>query len=223
MDIERGNKPRRKGVKGIVYGGINDVEYQVQEQEYYVTAEGVHKRRIIWTCPAYRKWLNMMVRCYCESFLQRQPTYQGCSVDKEWLKFSNFASWCKSQPNPDWVNSHLDKDLLIRGNKIYSPSTVVLVTKQVNQFAVDSIKCRGQYLVGASWSKQRNKYLAQCNNPFRATQENLGGFDTELEAHLAWKAKKHEHANQLADLQNDPRVAQALRLRYAPDTDWTQQ
>ena len=64
-------------------------------------------------------------------------------------------------------------------------------------------------------------YRAYCNNPFKDKKLHLGSFITELEAHKAWQAKKHEYALQLADLQEDPRVADALRQRYAPYKDWT--
>jgi hypothetical protein len=64
-------------------------------------------------------------------------------------------------------------------------------------------------------------FKGSCGNPFTGEGTYLGYFTDELACHKAWQAKKHEYACQLAELQEDPRVAQALRERYAPDKDWT--
>ena len=71
-------------------------------------------------------------------------------------------------------------------------------------------------MIGVSWNKSAGKYQAECSNPFICKSEYLGIFTDELEAHLTWKARKHELACMLADSEycNDPRLAEALRTRY---------
>jgi hypothetical protein len=134
-------------------------------------------------------------------------------VCDDWLLFTNFKEWMTQQV---WESQHLDKDLLIAGNKIYSPDTCVFIHPTVNVFTTDRVNFRGKYLLGVSWYGRYNKFRASCSNPFTKKQETLGYFDTELEAHLAWKSRKHELACMLADseLVTDERVAQALRTRY---------
>ena len=80
-------------------------------------------------------------------------------------------------------------------------------------------------MLGANFHSRDLTYEAHCCNPFLPKNVSrslyLGRFKTELEAHKAWQAKKHEYALQLAELQDDPRVAEVLRERYAPDKDWS--
>jgi hypothetical protein len=62
-----------------VYGiGINDATYPLTRHEKF---NG--KDRIVWTCPYYIAWKDMLRRCYSELDLKRQPTYRGCSVCDE--------------------------------------------------------------------------------------------------------------------------------------------
>ena len=44
-----------------------------------------------------------------------------------------------------------------------------------------------------------------------------GVFTDPLVAHEAWRAKKHDLVLQYAEMQSDPRVAEALKLRYLYD------
>ena len=200
-------KPRKRN-KLVCGVGINDADYAVQHS---VKIDG--KWRIVWTCPIYHIWKHMLSRCYSEKFHQRKPTYKGCSVCEEWLYFSKFREWVIQQ---DWKDKHLDKDWLVQGNKVYSPETCIFVTPQINTFILECTKSQGDCMVGVSWHKVKQKFIARCQNPFTHKREHLGNFDDELEAHLAWKAKKHEFACQFADSQhcNDPRLAEVLRTRY---------
>jgi hypothetical protein len=109
-----------------------------------------------------------------------------------------------------YEGKQLDKDLLVRGNKIYSSDTCLFVSRQVNNFLIDSGAARGKYKIGVSWHKKCGKYRAGCSNPFTGKQEYLGLFIDEHSAHQAWLDKKLEHAYALAALQPDARVAKAL-------------
>ncbi len=194
----------------LVYGvGINDADYNINE---YVTIDG--KRKIAWRCPFYRTWADMLKRCYSDKYQSKYPTYKGCSACDEWLIFSQFKAWMETQ---DWEGKHLDKDLLTEGNKLYSPNTCVFVTQTVNLFTNDNGNARGIFMIGVCWNKRDGNFQSQCSNPFTHKREYLGHFTDELEAHLAWKSRKHELACLLADSEycTDPRLAEALRKRYA--------
>lgn len=206
----------RKKVKLVCGWGINDVDYKVTRT---TIIDG--KQKIVWCCPYYQDWLSMIARCFDSKYQKKRPTYIGCTITEDWKYLSNFIKWVDSQPNKDWQNCSPDKDYLIEGNKHYSPETVVYIPKGLNLFIIDRGNARGDCMIGVdATGREKKPYRARCSNPFTKKLEHVGYFATELEAHLAWKAKKHEHSLQFADLQDDPRVAKVLMERYAPDTDW---
>lgn len=188
--------------KKLVYGvGINDAGRPVTSE--------LNGKMVM--CPFYAKWRAMLQRCYDSKLHLRRPTYVGCSVTEEWLLFSNFERWMKTQ---DWEGKELDKDLLKVGNKLYSPDFCIFIPPELNSFTIDLGASRGEYPLGVYFDKGSGKFKAQCRNPLIGRQEYLGLFDTPEEAHLAWKKRKHELACIYADQQTDLRVAEALRVRY---------
>lgn len=196
-------KRSRKLVLGI---GINDADYNVKKREM---VDG--KEKIVWVCPFYQKWISMLTRCYSERYQKLYPSYQGCTVCDDWITFSGFRGWMIEQ---EWEGLNLEKDLLVQGNKIYSPETCVFTTPQVNGFLTDCRKSRGEWPIGVHLAKGRHKFMALCQNPFTKKQEYLGVFASPYEAHKVWLAKKLEHAYALAAIQTNPLVAEALIDRY---------
>ena len=199
--------------KKLVYGvGINDADYVVQKLETIGYVDGKIKQKLIWFCPYYRSWRNMLARCYSGKLQDRCPAYKGCTVSDDWLTFSVFKAWMAVQ---DWDSKQLDKDILIEGNKVYSADTCVFVTRAVNNFILDRGDARGEFLIGVHWHKQSKKFQSKCNNPFTKKYEHLGLFTCEQKAHETWLRRKIELAHELAAIQEDPRVAKALIDRYA--------
>ena len=198
---------KKKLVCGV---GIMDVDYRVQEFITLGCENGKRKQKLIWVCPFYEKWKSMLRRCYSEKYQEKQPTYKGCSVCQEWLTFSNFKAWMEGQ---DWEGKHLDKDILLSGNKVYNPQTCVFVDAKVNTFLTECNASRGQYMIGVYWSRDCSKFRAVCWDG-SGKHKHLGYFSTELEAHKAWLAFKLKLAYKLASEQSDPRIAKALIERY---------
>jgi len=191
-----------KGVRKLVFGvGIND----------YPGTSSWMIGGVRFKCPLYIKWFSMLLRCYKKAHLEMFPTYIGCSVSEDWKYFSKFRAWMEEQ---DWKGKELDKDILVKGNKIYSAETCVFVSRELNTFLNDHGSARGLYPLGVSWHKATETFIAQCSDPKTGKSVHLGQFSTPEEAHLAWKAKKHEHALTYAEQQTDPRIAEALRTRY---------
>lgn len=197
-----------KNVKKLVYGyGINDADYEVSKPQ---TILG----KVYRECPFYSRWQAMLCRCYSVKFQERQPTYVGCTVYEEWLTFSNFKVWMEKQ---HWEGKDLDKDLLLKNNKVYSPDTCVFVSTKVNRFLVATTQ-RGGYPIGVKLCrKSLYQFRAQCNNPFTGKGEHLGYFKTPEEGHKAWLKRKLELAQELAAQETDPRIAKALIDRYDVD------
>lgn len=192
--------------------GLNDADYAVTKYETVGYVGGKQKQKTVWRCTYYQTWVSMMSRCYSAKFQERKPAYKGCSVATEWHLFSNFKAWMEKQ---QWEGLQLDKDLLFEGNKVYSPEACVFVTQAVNNFTIDCGSARGKWLIGACWNKPAKKFQANCSNPFDNKKEYLGLFTCEQEAHEAWLKRKLEIAHELAAIQTDPRVAEALINRYS--------
>lgn len=194
----------RRSIRKPVYGvGVNDVDYNICNK-----LEG-------WVCPYYKVWVGVLARCYGERTKTLQPTYRDCTMCDEWKYLSKFKEWMQTQ---DWQGKQLDKDILVEGNKVYSPDTCVFVYGVVNNFVTDSAKSRGDYMIGVhrELRYKKKQYKARISNPFTKKEEFLGIYATELEAHLAWKRRKYELACMLADSEyvTDDRVGDALKRRY---------
>tara|TARA_R110000851_G_scaffold287491_1_gene441467 strand:- start:417 stop:1004 length:588 start_codon:yes stop_codon:yes gene_type:complete len=173
----------------LVYGiGINDANYAVRP-----TVNGKRAR-----CNFYTVWNNMLGRCYSDLVHKIHPTYLGCTVASEWLLFSNFRAWMEGQ---EWEGRSLDKDLLFQHNKVYSPSTCIFVTAEINTLLIDSAKSRGSLPLGVS-IRRRNKYQAQCT--VHGKPRHLGYYDTPEEAHEVYKAFKYKHIAEVANQQSEP-------------------
>ena len=85
----------------------------------------------------YATWVNMLQRCYDPHKWKEFPNYEKCSVCDEWLKYDNFYEWCHNQENWNKVIEepsmfHVDKDIISKGNHIYSPVYCSFVPANVN-------------------------------------------------------------------------------------------
>jgi len=183
--------------RGLVCGiGVNDAAYQIN-----VKVDGKRKQ-----CPFYTKWASMLKRCYSEKELKKNPSYRGCSVIKEWHLFSNFKAWMEVQ---DWKDKDMDKDIIIPGNKIYSPDTCCMVDKQVNYLILNPRKRKNRLPIGAH--RQNSKYAARIRKYGKMI--NLGAFDTAQEASERYLKEKCSHIQDVVDRQSDVRVRNGLLYR----------
>ena len=171
----RERKPTNKLVEGM---GINDSPFVVKPT--------IDKKRI--TFPAYEVWHAMLKRCYNLDYKYKHQTYKEVICCSSWLLFTNFAIWFKNNYVKDW---QLDKDILIKENKIYSPETCILVPREINNFLTLRGNMRGEFPIGVTII-YGGKFQAQIRLEGRL--EYLGSFDTEKEAHKAWQRAKLEQA-----------------------------
>ncbi|MFQ9297893.1 MAG: AP2 domain-containing protein [Clostridia bacterium] len=166
------------------------------EGKYKVSENGKNTR-------VYDTWKAMLQRCYSEKEHERHPTYIGCEVYEGWHNFQNFAKWYKD--NYYEVGNEkmcLDKDILFKGNKIYSPDTCIFVPETINKLFIKNDKNRGESVIGATLCKN-GKYQAQCNiiNPEtgKSKQEYLGLYDSQEKAFQVYKYHKERNIKQIAD------------------------
>ena len=95
----------------------------------------------------------------------------------------------------------LDKDILVKGNKIYSPETCVFVPQTINVLFTKNDKNRGESIIGTSL--QNGKYVAQCHliNPETGESkgEYLGRYDTQEKAFQVYKYYKEKNIKEVTD------------------------
>lgn len=163
----------------------------------------------------------MLQRCYSEAFKKKYLTYIDCECSENFKYYEYFYEWCHKQIGFGNDGFHLDKDLLIKGNKVYGESTCIFIPKEINQVLVKSDKKRGGHLIGVYWHKKGQAFVAQVNRN-KGKQEYLGSFKTELEAFNAYKQAKEsfikEQANKWKD-QIDIRAYEALMNYQVNTTD----
>ena len=166
----------------------------------------------------YRYWLNMFHRCYRKDHPNCR-TYESCSVGEGFHSFENFEEWCDRQVgfgNKGW---HLDKDILLKGNKVYSPEACCFVPQEINVLFTKREVARGDYPIGVSRKNKGGGYQVQLSQ-FR--DKYLGTYATPEEAFLAYKQAKETYIKEVANKwkdQIDPRVYNALMKYEVEITD----
>ena len=169
----------------------------------------------------YVLWKRMLERCYSDSAYQKKrPTYEGCEVSDNFKYYEYFYEWCNKQIGFDVKGWHLDKDLLIKGNKVYSESTCVFLPQEINTLLVKREALRGEHLIGVYWDKTRKAFRATVRKN-KGKSEHLGYFKTESEAFKAYKTAKESFVKEQANEwkgEIDVRAYEAL-MNYKVSTD----
>lgn len=150
----------------------------------------------------YTLWNSLLTRAYSEKYHSVQPTYKDVSVCEEWLNFQNFAKWCYSKPFFDMKDEkgkvyQLDKDILIRGNKTYSPNTCCFIPSCINSLFTKGNAVRGKLPIGVyqlKGSKTFRVMLSESSN-----KKYLGTFDTPEKAFAVYKDTKERHIKEVAE------------------------
>lgn len=165
--------------------------------------------------PAYRTWGNILMRCYDPSYSVRNPTYTGCTVAPEWHNFQVFAEWYHAQTIcKGW---ELDKDLIVKGNKVYSAETCSFVPQEINYLLLNQKSRRGDLPQGVS--RPHGRYQARIR--VRGKSQHIGNFSTPAAAFEAYKGVKEAHVKDMANFwkpELDPRVYATL-MAYTVTAD----
>jgi hypothetical protein len=178
--------PYDKSICGIGYIG---------EGKYRIKENGKFTRE-------YNTWRSMLQRCYSKKFHEKHPTYIDCESSKEFLNFQKFGKWDKDNYyEVEGEGMELDKDILVKHNKIYSPDTCIYVPKTINTLFTKNDKDRGESVIGTT--PHHGKYQVKCNmvNPKTGKSKNeyLGIYETEIEAFEVYKYYKERNIKQVAD------------------------
>lgn len=147
----------------------------------HFTKEGIKVRNL---------WYNMLQRCYCDKFHQRQVSYEDIVVCDSWLTYAVFENDIISMKNfqrfmqDGW---ELDKDLIKIGSNIYSKDTCCFIPKSLNSKFSQIIKAFeddvGVYLL------PDGKYRVKVRGNGR---DHKGCFKTKQEALSSYREHKRE-------------------------------
>jgi len=189
--IKKGNvkNPNHKSVYGVGYLGVGK-----------------------YNCTNYLKiyatWNNMLERCYESKYHEKRPTYIDCTVDEEWHNFQNFAKWYEENHKENYA---LDKDILFRRNKVYSPKTCCFVPQEINNLFTKSNSKRGNYPIGVyEYKSEKYRALIRQNNKL----VYLGLFNTPEEAFQVYKEVKENHIKEVADKWKDLIDSRVYKAMY---------
>jgi len=177
---------QRRLVRGV---GVNDANYNVHGKEG--------------RCPFYTKWYDMLKRCYSSRFHKQYPSYIGCSVCPEWHYFSKFRLWMENQK---WEGLELDKDILVKGNKVYSPDTCCFIPKAINYLFGSGRKKKNNLPEGVNLTPS-GKYIVGVM--IRPDKTYIKTLPTIKEAHIHAIEKKIEAVRYGA---HDPRLTVTVIL-----------
>ena len=159
----------------------------------------------------YFLWNHMLTRCYGKKAKLKLPSYEDCTASTNFKYFPYFKDWCSKQigfGNEGW---QLDKDILIKGNKIYTEDTCCFVPAEINSLFIKCDRSRGEYPLGVNYHKATRKFVAQIS--YRKIKTHLGLYDTAEDAFKAYKKSKEKLIKSLADKYMDvldPRVYKAM-------------
>ena len=155
----------------------------------------------------YSTWNNMLQRCYSEKLHEKESTYINCEVDKDWLNFQKYGKWFSDNYYEiDNETMCLDKDILVKHNKIYSPETCIFVPQTINLLFTKRQNARGKSVIGTT-PRKNGKYEARCSliNPEtgESKYEHLGYYETQEEAFKVYKYYKEKNIKEVADCYKD--------------------
>ena len=186
------------GKRSLVYGvGVNDWDGNIS----------VNGKPIM----EYKLWQGMLQRCFSEMLKQSNPTYKDVTCSKEWLLMTSFIEDVSKMKGYGLKGWEFDKDILSKGNKLYSKDTCCFVPLEVNVLLTKSDKSRGEWPIGVCFHKHTGKFMAYLN--INGKRKHLGLFTTPEEAFQAYKTAKEDQIKVVAQKWQhrlDERVFQAL-------------
>ena len=163
----------------------------IGEGKYTTTKNGKHRDE-------YIIWRNMLRRCYDPKFQEKEPTYKGCKVEDYLLNFQHMCKWLEN--NYYKVPGELmclDKDILCKGNKIYSRNTCIFVPKRINNLFTKRDNDRGNSPIGVTPNSYGN-YQVRCCDGY-GKRISLGTYSTEEEAFRVYKNYKEKVIKEVID------------------------
>ena len=161
------------------------------EGKYTATENGKHTDEL-------DIWHNMLMRCYDPKYQEKYSTYKGCKVEDYLLNFQHMGEWIENNyyEIPGEVMC-LDKDILCKGNKVYSRETCIFVPERINLLFTKNNKARGKNPIGVDQLPSGN-YQVRCWNGY-GKPIYLGSYRTKEEAFNVYKQYKEDLIKETID------------------------
>ena len=161
----------------------------------------------------YSIWSGVRQRCYNENIRHLNPSYQEVEMSENFKRYSYFKEWCNKQIGFDQDGWQLDKDILFKGNKLYSEDTCCFVPPEINSLILKADRIRGEYPVGVyhDTSKIHKRFSARVSK--NGKHKRFGSYRTSEEAFYVYKREKEKYIKEIAEKWKDkidPRVYDAL-------------
>lgn len=161
------------------------------EGKYKMSENGEFKKE-------YKIWHGMLQRCYCPKYQEKYPTYKDCKVEEHLLNFQHMGEWLEENYyEAPGERMHLDKDILCKGNKVYSRDTCIFVPERINVLFTKCDKTRGDCPIGMCLSSSGN-YQVECHDGY-GKSVYLGVYSTEEEAFEVYKNYKEKVIKEVID------------------------
>ena len=206
LDNIRNGKVKDRYLPSVYGVGIVGTKYPISEG-------GVHTKE-------YDLWCSMLRRCYSDTYKKKYPTYIDCKCSENFKSYEYFYEWCNEQIGFGNIGFELDKDLLVKGNKVYSEDSCIFIPTEINTLLVKRAASRGEHLIGVYWHSKNKAFVARVNKS-KGGSEYLGLFNTEIEAFNAYKTAKESFVKEQANKwksQIDIRAYDAL-MNYTVNID----
>lgn len=182
---------------------------------------------------ACQLWENIKNRCEYLPIKDELRFGKYSDVDScpEWKDFQNFAKWFEEINNAGYFHEgwQLDKDLLVKGNKIYCPEFCTFLPEDINKALNTKSRNRGELPLGIcyaydSHNKVVNKRNIQvtfaCKNSEFALKLYMLASEIE-EGFALYKEAREKYIRHLAETYKhklDPRAYEAL-IMYEVNID----
>ncbi len=185
-------------VGSLLNGSIKDWSlpsvYNIGYRDCGEDTEGSHRK-------VSRLWSSILLRCYDKRWQINHQSYSDCTVSDNFKYFSKFKDWYYKQIGHDQEGWHLDKDILVKGNKVYSEETCCFVPNEINLLFVKSNKTRGDFPIGVSFCKYHNRFVANIRK--NGTRKYLGYSNNAETAFYYYKEAKEAYIKEVANKWKD--------------------
>lgn len=149
---------------------------------------------------SYSVWYNMLRRCNSDECQKKHPTYKCCTVCEEWLNYSNFKQWFDiNHYEIEGESVQLDKDLLLKGNKVYCPKFCCFLPKIINEAIIDNKKKKNSKNVDIPIGVNPHGDKFQCSIRKYGKQYFIGTYNSIEEASKIYNTEKENYIKELAD------------------------
>ena len=211
----------------IEYRGANDITVQFKDTGFKTIAAlhnlkkgevkdrlkpsfygvGVVGEAFVKNDTMYNTWMCMLNRCYGAAHLKENSAYKDCSVSDNFRYYPYFKEWCENQIGFNVLDDKgktfaLDKDILVKGNKVYSEDTCCFVPQEINSLQFSKQRKESNLPKGVSYDARTDKYVAQIGGKGKL-KTFIGRYTTSEEAFLAYKEAKEDYIKEVANKWKD--------------------